>query len=47
MTVDGSKVTLRRPALDLLAEHCGPDDDGHYDGTYVWMGGSEYEVRPA
>jgi hypothetical protein len=36
-------VTLDQAALDVLAEQ--PDDcDGHFDGTYVWVGGSEYPV---
>lgn len=46
-TAEGSTVTLRKSALDLLAEHCTTEDDGHYDGTHIWMGGSEYEVSPA
>jgi hypothetical protein len=23
------------------------DDDGHFDGTHIWIGGSEYEVTRA
>jgi hypothetical protein len=42
--IDGGTVTLGTQALDLLA---ALDDgaDGHYDGTYIWIGGSEYRVR--
>lgn len=38
------EVTISREGLDELAaldEH----SDGHFDGRYVWIGGSEYTVR--
>lgn len=42
--VDGNTVTLSADALDVLArldEHA----DGHFDGQYVWIGGTEYQVE--
>lgn len=43
-TRDGSTVHLTAAQLAILAEL--PDDgDGHYDGTHIWIGGSEYAVR--
>lgn len=43
-TVNGTTVTLDETALAVLADQ--PDDaDGHYDGTYIWVGGTEYPVR--
>ena len=39
----GTTVYLNTTALAVLAEQ--PEDhDGHFDGTYVWIGGSEYPV---
>lgn len=47
VVVMGVTAALDAEALAVLAEL--PDDnDGHYDGTHVWVGGSEYAVnRPA
>lgn len=51
VNVDGTTATLTTDALDVLAG-LDPEVDGHYDGTYVWIGGSEYRAirktgRPA
>lgn len=44
-TRDGCTVHLDTNALETLAAQ--PEDcDGHYDGRYVWVGGTEYEVEP-
>jgi hypothetical protein len=40
----GNEVTVSPEGLDELAaldEH----SDGHFDGQYVWIGGTEYAVR--
>lgn len=44
--VDGATVTLSGRALEVLAG-LDSDNDGHYDGTGLWVGGDRYEVRPA
>lgn len=36
-------VYLTDTALDALAA-LDDEHDGHFDGTYVWVGGSEYAV---
>lgn len=42
--VDGATSALTDEALARLAQQ--PEDyDGHYDGRYIWVGGSEYEVK--
>lgn len=48
--VDGTTVTMSAAALDYLASevHDGritDEDDGYFDGTYVWTGGTEYFVE--
>ena len=43
VTVDGHTVTIDDEALAVLAD-IDPEHDGHYDGTHVWIGGSEYRV---
>jgi hypothetical protein len=40
----GSEVHLGAEALDQLAA-LAEDADGHFDGRYVWIGGSEYRVE--
>lgn len=41
--VSGTTVTIDADALNVLAEL--PDDnDGHYDGRYIWISGAEYPV---
>jgi DNA-binding phage protein len=42
--VEGATVTLNTEALDLLAD-LDEDIDGHYDGTHIWIGGTEYRVE--
>lgn len=42
--VDGSTVALTSDALEVLADQ-DDDEDGHYDGTHVWIGGTEYRVE--
>lgn len=42
--IDGRTVTLTADALDVLAEF-DEEWDGHYDGTHVWIGGTEYLVE--
>jgi hypothetical protein len=42
--VDGAAVTLTDRALAVLAE-LSDEDDGHYDGEYIWIGGHGYPVR--
>lgn len=41
--IDGTEAALSSDALEVLADFPG-DADGHYDGQYIWIGGSEYEV---
>lgn len=40
---EGSAVTFDTSALEILAG-LDEDNDGHYDGTHIWIGGSEYRV---
>jgi hypothetical protein len=40
---DGATVTLTDEALSVLAD-LDDEHDGHYDGTHVWVGGTEYPV---
>ncbi len=43
VAVIGTTAVLTAAALDVLADL--PDDnDGHYDGSHVWIGGSKYPV---
>ena len=42
--VDGATATLSTDALAVLAD-LDEHDDGHYDGTHVWVGGTEYRVE--
>lgn len=43
VNVEGTTAALTTDALDVLADL--PEDcDGHYDGTHIWIGGSEYTV---
>jgi hypothetical protein len=42
---DGTVVTLSRGDLGMLA-NLDSEDDGHYDGTRIWIGGAEFEVNP-
>lgn len=47
---DGATVTMSAAALDYLAEEVSAgritdEHDGYYDGTYVWIGGTEYLVE--
>lgn len=41
--LDGSSLTISNDALEILGE-IGPESDGHYDGTSVWVGGTGYAV---
>ena len=43
VTVNGRTVTLDADALNTLAD-LDDEHDGHFDGTYVWVGGTEYVV---
>lgn len=45
LTATGSVVELTDDTLAVLAD-LSEDTDGHYDGTYIWAGGSEYAVTP-
>lgn len=45
-TTDGATVALSADALDTLAA-LDDEHDGHFDGTYIWIGGSEYPVALA
>lgn len=40
---DGPTIVLSDDALDVLAD-LDEHDDGHYDGTHIWIGGAEYLV---
>lgn len=40
----GARVTLTDAALEVLAG-LPEDHDGHYDGTHIWIHGSEYLVE--
>lgn len=42
--VGEDEVTISREGLDELAA-LPEDADGHFDGQYVWIGGTEYTVR--
>jgi hypothetical protein len=42
--VDGATVTLTTAALDVLSL-LDDDEDGHYDGVHIWVGGTEYRVE--
>lgn len=39
-----SQITISPEGLTALAA-LAEDVDGHFDGRYVWIGGSEYTVR--
>jgi hypothetical protein len=39
----GSAVELTNDALERLAD-LDEDSDGHFDGTHIWVGGTEYAV---
>lgn len=39
----GSSVNLSDNDLAVLGD-LPKDNDGHYDGTYIWVGGTEYPV---
>lgn len=41
--IDGATLTIDDDALSILADLDG-DADGHYDGTHIWVGGTEYAV---
>lgn len=41
--VDGSILRLCAEALEILAE-IDETQDGHYDGTHIWISGTEYHV---
>ena len=43
VTLDDDTATLTTDALATLAD-LPEDNDGHYDGTYIWIGGTEYRV---
>lgn len=42
--VNDATVALTPGALDVLAD-LDDDNDGHFDGTHVWVGGTEYLVQ--
>jgi hypothetical protein len=42
--VDGPTLTISAEALEILAE-INSEADGHYDGTHIWVGGTEYLVN--
>lgn len=42
---NGRTVTVDAAALAVLAD-LDAEHDGHFDGTYIWVGGSEYRVSP-
>ncbi len=43
LTTVGTAVELTDDALDVLAD-LNEDNDGHFDGTHIWIGGTEYAV---
>ena len=41
--VDGVSLSIDAEALEILAE-IDETQDGHYDGTHIWISGTEYHV---
>ncbi|MBG0569106.1 hypothetical protein [Actinoplanes aureus] len=45
--VEGNTITITKDCLTEVFGELTEDEDGHYDGVHLWIGGLNYSIRPA